>query len=119
MNNSSRHCYNYQNSFIVVYFIECRCEVVSPLTDIEVAEGASVTLAATLSKPRQVVWRKHGEVLSAGGRVTVSVDEDGLTHRLSVQDVTVEENAEFSIETLDSDYGGVSSSCKINVKGIL
>ena len=70
-----------------------------------------------MSKPRKVVWLKNTETLSAGGRFLMFFSKDGLQQMLTLKDATLTDNAEFTAQIRDNDYGLLTTSAKVTVKG--
>lgn len=91
------------------------CKIVTPLQDLTVQESDSVTLILELSKPRAVKWLKQGEPVDE--RFRVAVDDTGLRHTLTIDNVLLEDSQEFSVDIDDLRYGVIHVSCHLNVTG--
>ena len=80
-------------------------------------EEETITLVLEISKPRNVTWLCAGNQVS-GERFKIGVDETGLKHTLTVVNITLDENAEFTVQIDDQSYGVVTSNCQVTVKGV-
>ena len=77
-----------------------------------------VSMKIVLSKPRQVKWMKGSETISADDeRFRASVSDSGLEHTLTISNISTEDNGVFTAEVDDKDYGCITSSSTITVKG--
>ena len=97
-------------------FAEKPCEIKTPLADTTTMETETIVLLLEISKPRNVVWLCKGEKVTAE-RFKISVDDTGLKHTLTIEDITLDENAEFTVQIDDQSYGVVTSNCQVTVKG--
>ncbi|WP_411026801.1 immunoglobulin domain-containing protein, partial [Salmonella sp. s54395] len=62
-------------------------EITKPLEEtVSVPEGNEVTLEAEVSKDAPVTWMKNGKKLKPSNNV--KIEEDGLTRRLILKDVS-------------------------------
>ncbi|XP_061411261.1 obscurin-like [Lethenteron reissneri] len=85
--------------------------VVRPLQDVAVEEEQAVSLECELSEAAaDVVWRKDGRELEAGGRVAAR--SDGNLVRLVVQAARPQDSGVYSCEA-----GAASSSATVHVRG--
>lgn len=99
-------------------FLEKPCKILSPLTDLWATESETVSLVVMLSKPRNVAWFiKDKQISSADDRFKQSVSENGTEHSLLITSVSHEENCTFRADVDNKEYGIISSSCSVSVKG--
>ena len=103
---------------ISTYSSECACEIIKPLVDLRAKESESVTLNLGLSKSRRVTWLKGESPLSDNDRYHVSVSDDGLDHKLTINDVTMTEHDKFTATVDDNEYGSIASTCSLSVQGM-
>ena len=83
----------------------------SPLADQELMEYETLTLECTVSKAdRPATWYKDGTKLTPSERVTISAKD--TQHKLSVERVDVDDEAEYSIKVDD-----LTSKCTVLVEG--
>ena len=80
-------------------------------------EKDSVTLILEITKPRKVAWLKGSEVVEVSERFKMETDKTGLRHTLTIYDITLAEDTEFSVQIDDQKYGIVSCSAHLTVKG--
>ena len=80
-------------------------------------ETESVTLILEITKPRKVTWFKNGEEIGESDHFRFDVDATGLRFTLTISDITMDENAEFSVKIDDQKYGVKTTSCDVTVKG--
>ena len=97
---------------LLSYFPEGPVEFTQPLQDQTVPTSANVTLECAVNKPNQkATWYKNGvEVLPDDKHV---VEVEGVTHRLSLADVTPDETAEFVCKIADA-----TCSAQVLVEGV-
>lgn len=83
-------------------------------------EEETACLKVVLTKPRDVRWKKGGESISLDDeRLKASSSSDSrLEHELTISAISTEDNGTFTAEVDDGDYGTITSSAKITVKGI-
>ena len=82
-------------------------------------EKTTISLTLEITKPRKVTWFKNGVQIDMSDRFQSTTDEFNLTHTLTVSDCTMDENAEFTVQIEDNQYGVMTCSCKVTVKGQL
>ena len=84
-----------------------------PLKDTTVGESESAELQCAVSKPKQpVTWEKNKEEVTPDDRVTI--EEDSGTHTLTINNVTPDDDAEYTVY-----LGDQSTSAKLTVEGWL
>lgn len=102
-----------------LYPSEQPCEIVTELKNVGVVEGGEISLELVLSKPRKVTWtRETHPVPLDSERFVASVDESGLCHSLRISGISVEDSGTYAANVEDNQYGIVSSSSTVAVKGI-
>lgn len=98
--------------------LELPCSIITSLEDMEILEQETASLKIVLSKPRQVKWMKGSESISDDNeRFKVSSSDSSLEHTLTISDITTEDGGIFTAEVDDKDYGTITSSATITVKG--
>lgn len=108
--------------FCAISSSESCCKLEKCLEDVEALEDSSVTLEIQLSKPRPVKWKKNGEILDdhqADSHFKLSLEEEGLVHKLTIDEVKLDDTAEYEVEVDDRDYGIIKSSSRVQIKGQL
>lgn len=107
--------------FITMFFgifLEQRCIIVKSLENVEVLETETATICLILSKPRNVKWTKDNKLLPTDDcRFLNATENNGLEHILKISSITLEENGTFSAEIDDHQYGVLTSSTSVTVKG--
>jgi len=84
-----------------------------PLKEVQSVEGQTVEMTCELSRPGQTVtWLKDGVELQPDERCAVVVD--GCTHRLTIQNASLEDEAEYTVRLTDD----VSSKATLWVEGM-
>ena len=83
----------------------------------ETTETETITLVVETNKPRKITWLKNKETITASERFQLSVDATGLRHTLTIANITLDENAEFTVNIDDNEYGIICSSATVTVKG--
>ena len=72
-----------------------------PLKEVQTVEGQTVEMSCELSKPGQTVtWLKDGVELVPDDRCQVVVD--GCQHRLTINNATLEDEAEYTVKLTDT-----------------
>lgn len=110
---------------IATYFVlflppESCCKIEKYLEDVDALEESSVTLEIQLSKQRAVKWKKNGEFIDvhlADGHFKLSLEAEGLVHKLTTDEAKLDDSAEYEVEVDDRDYGIIKSSCHVQIKG--
>ena len=97
---------------------EAPCQIKTPLHELETTESETITLVLEISKPRKVTWLKNNEPITVSDRFTIVIDDTALRQTLTIVDITLDENAEFTVQIDDNQYGVITSSGKITVKGL-
>lgn len=109
------------SSNIVLFFLnfaELPCQIRTPLTDIAAKENDAVSMNIMLSKPRIVRWKaRENPIVPEDIKFKTVVGNDGLEHTLTISKVSLKENGVFTAEVDDKDYGFITSSCEVLVKG--
>ena len=75
-------------------------------------ETETLTLTAEISKPRKVTWYKNGEEIKPDDRFQISTDETKMKHMLTITDMTMDENALFSMKVEEK-----TTTCTVTVTG--
>ena len=92
-------------------FVEIKPEFTKKLSDVKVKEKENATLSCEMNKENvKVVWKKNGQELKSDNRVKIVVDSK--VHQLIIENVTIEDKAEYSCVA-----GDVSTSANIIVEG--
>ncbi|XP_023933258.1 titin isoform X1 [Lingula anatina] len=91
---------------------EAPFEIMKPLSDVTSPVRGTVTFECEVNKPDKTArWQKNGRAIKHGGKFAISVD--GTTHTLTIQDVSLEEEAEYTVIIEDK-----KSSAKLFVEEI-
>ena len=104
--------------FETICYTEAPCQIKTPLQDVETTETETITLVVETTKPRKVTWFKNNQPITASDRFLISLDDTGLRHTLTIANITLDEDAEFTVQIDDNEYGVISSSAKVTVKGV-
>ena len=97
--------------FSCIFIPESPVVFTLPLTNATVQEGQSVTLTCETNKPsKQVTWLKNKKKL-ASSETSKAVDE-GISHSLTLTNVTLAESAEYMAK-----IGDVTTSAVVTVEG--
>lgn len=103
---------------VSLIFIEKACEILTALQDLEVVEDSNISLSLVLSKARPVVWKKDDKTFSDNENFEVSVVNDGLEHVLQLKGLNVgDHGGQYTAHIDDNEYGSLTSSCRVVVKG--
>jgi len=94
---------------------EAPTEITKPLEDMQTMESETISLVLEISKPRNVKWFKNGEEITVSERFKIDTSADGKSHMLTIADITLDENASFSVAIDDLTYGIVEASCTVTV----
>lgn len=90
--------------------ISDRVRIVKPLRNEDVLESETVALSVTISKPCQVAfWYKNEEHIVDGDRFKIRVDDHGLQHSLTVENVSAVDVGKYLVR-LDDGAGGIRSA---------
>lgn len=82
-------------------------------------ENEVVNIVLVLSKPRQVLWVKEKDPSAKlGDHFQTSVCNDGMVHTLTVSKTSTDDSGVFVANIHDDQYGVMSVSCALVVKGI-
>ena len=98
---------------------EAPCVIKTPIKDSEAPEKGSITFTLEISKPRKVTWYQNGEEITVSERFKMGSDDTGLTLTLTIVDLTLGENAEFTVTVDDMEYGIISCSANLTIKGAI
>jgi len=91
---------------------EPTAEFTVPLKEVQTVEGQTTEMSCELSKPGQkVTWLKDGAELQLDDRCEAVVD--GCTHRLTIRNATLEDEAEYTVKLTDD----VSTKATLWVEG--
>lgn len=103
---------------VVLNFSEQPCSVITPLENTEVTEKGTTVLKIVLSKSRPVKWLTGSEsILGDDERFKASSSDSGLEHTLTISNISTEDSGIFTAEVNDNDYGNITSSATLTVKG--
>ena len=81
------------------------------LSDVKVKEKEKATLSCEMNKENvKVIWKKNGQELKSDNRVKIVADSK--VHQLIIENVTIEDKAEYSCVS-----GDVSTTANIIVEG--
>lgn len=81
-------------------------------------ENEDWIISVSLSKPREVKWSKGSDsVLKTSEKYEVSVTEGGLVHTLRIQNIVMHDGGLYTAEINDKEYGAITSSASLSVKG--
>lgn len=80
----------------------------------------SISLRLALSKPRLVQWMKGTETIRADDeRLVATTSESQLEHMLTISSSSLSDSGSiFTASISDLEYGTVTSSCTVTVKGM-
>lgn len=94
--------------------------MVVPLQDFDVMEAETISLKLVLSKPRQVTWLRGLETISGeDSRCQIFSSDDGLEHTLTIARTSVDDSGIYAVQVDDNEYGSVTSSCSVTIKGTI
>ena len=94
-----------------VFILESPVAFTLPLTNATVQEGQSVTLTCETNKPSEkVTWLKNKKKI-ASSETSKAVDK-GISHSLTLTNVTLAESAEYMAK-----IGDVTTSAVVTVEG--
>lgn len=87
----------YKNSHILLLFLEKPLKITKPLSErYNSVEGDTLTLVCEVNKPGVVaMWLKDGEQITITDGYEITVD--GCRHILTIPDVTLDDEAEYTI----------------------
>ena len=80
-------------------------------------ETENITLVLEIDKPRDVQWSKNEQNIEVSDRFLIDIEATGLTHTLTIINVTMGENAEIMATINDKNYGYITSSGVVTVNG--
>ena len=107
-------------------FTELRCQIKETLSDRDVYQYFTTTLSVVISKPKEkdVEWLRKGTLLPTElldpqdlkfVRFTMSADDKGLRHTLTISGVLPEDEGKYTVAIRDRWLGTVKSCCNLTV----